>query len=86
MSPMAKNTLTVSRHDPRTRKPVTLATFTLDRSGKIDEDYKDFRFRMDMRRGVRVHGRTFKPKDGAKFMAALEKAYRSSSLFDVVRS
>lgn len=83
---MAKNTLTVSRHDPRTRKPVTLAKFTLSRDGKVSEDYKDFRFRMDMRRGIRLGGRKFVPQDGAKFMAALEKAYRSSSLFDVVRS
>jgi hypothetical protein len=83
---VAKNTLTVTRRDPRTRKPVTLASFTLDRRGKVAEDYDDFRFRNDMRRGVRVHGRVFKPKDGAPFMAALEKAYRSSSLIDVKRS
>lgn len=83
---MPKNTLTVTRHDPRTRKPVTLASFTLDRSGKVKEDYKDFRYRNDMRRGIRVHGRLFKPKDGPSFMAALEKAYRASSLYDVQRS
>ena len=83
---MAKNTLTVTRRDPRTRKPVTLATFTLDRRGKVQEDYEDRRFRHDMRRGVRLRGKVFKPEDGPSFMAALEKAYRSSSMFDVVRS
>ena len=83
---MAKNTLTVSRRDPRTRKSVTLASFTLERDGKVKEDYKDFRFRGDMRRGVRMGAKRYKPEDGASFMGALEKAYRTSSLFDVVRS
>jgi len=79
-------TLTVNRLDPRTRKPKTLASFTIDRSGKVKEKYEDFRFRNDIRRGVRVGGKVFKPEDGPEFMAALDKAYRSSSLLDVVRS
>jgi hypothetical protein len=81
-----KNTLTVTRKDPRTRKPITLATFKIDRKGNIKADYKDFRFRMDMRRGIRVAGKVFKPDDGPAFMSALEKAYRSSSFLDVVPS
>lgn len=76
----------MTRRDPRTRKPVTLAIFTLDRNGKVKEDYKDYRFRGDMRRGVRMGSKRFKPSDGAAFMGALEKAYRASSLFDVQRS
>lgn len=79
-------TLTVNRLDPRTRKPTPLASFTIDRSGKVKEKYEDFRFRNDIRRGVRVGGKVFKPEDGPEFMAALDKAYRSSSLLDVVRS
>jgi len=83
---MAKNTLTVSRKDPRTRKSVPLASFTLDRNGKVHEDYQDRRYRHDISRGIRMFGKVFKPEDGPKFMAALEKAYRASSLFDVARS
>lgn len=83
---MRKKTLTVSRHDPRTRRQKVLAKFTLDRSGKVTEDYKDRRFQLDMRRGVRTHGRTFKPEDGFKFMAALESVFSARSQFDVVRS
>jgi len=83
---MAKRSLTVTQIDPRTRKSRELAKFTLERNGKIREEYKDTRFRLDMRRGVKTHGRTFKPKDGYKFMGALEKVFSARSMFDVVRS
>jgi len=81
-----KSTLTVMRHDPRTRRDVELARFTIDRSGHVSEQYRDFRFRQDVRRGVRLGGRVFRPKDGPRFMNALEKAYRSSSLLSVQAS
>ena len=83
---MRKNTLTVVRKDPRTRKPIEMAKFTLDRKGKVKEEYNDFRFKMDMRRGIRVAGKVYKPSDGRAFMGALEKAYRASSFLDVIRS
>ena len=83
---MAKRTLTVTRRDPRTRKHVELAKFTLQPNGKVREEYKDNRFRLDMRRGIKTHGRTFKPSDGYKFMGALQKVFSYRSQYDVVRS
>ena len=86
MRPVKKDTLTVTRRDPRTRRNIELAKFTMDRHGRVTESYKDFRFRQEMRHGIRLAGRVFRPKDGPKFMNALEKAYRSSSLVSVQAS
>lgn len=82
---MAGDTLTVRRVDPRTMKSETLGKFIL-RDGKVRETYEDSRFRQDIRHGVRVGPKRYRPSDGAAFMAALEKVYGASSFFSVERS
>jgi len=70
----------------RGRKSRVVGVFELDRGGNVKESYKDHRFRQDIQRGIRLMGKRFVPKDGAKFMGALEKVYGSRSLYDVKRT
>ena len=78
-------TLTISEVT-RGQKPRVIGVFELDRNGKVKESYKDNRFRFEIQRGIRLMGHRFVPKDGAKFMGALEKVYGSRSLYDVKRT
>jgi hypothetical protein len=78
--------LTISEVSPRTRKPRVVGVFELGRDGNVKEQYKDHRFRRDIQQGIRLMGKRFVPKDGAKFMGALEKVYGSRSLYDVKRT
>lgn len=79
-------TLTVSILDMRTRKPKVVGVFTLDRSNKVKESYKDSRFRNEIQRGLRLMGKVITPKDGPRFMGALEKVYGARSMYEVRRS
>jgi hypothetical protein len=81
-----RNKLTVSEISPRDRKPRVVGIFQLERNGNVRELYKDSRFRRDIERGIRLMGKRFVPKDGAKFMAALEKVYGHRSMYDVKRT
>ena len=63
-----------------------VGVFELDRKGNVKESYKDNRFRFEIARGIRLMGKRFVPKDGAKFMGALEKVSGPRSLYDVKRT
>lgn len=78
--------LTISFVDNRTLKPKVMGVFELTPDKKVKEKYHDHRFKSEIRRGVRLMGRTFKPEDGPRFMAALEKTYGARSMFDVKRT
>ena len=78
--------LTVSRVNPGDRSFEVVGEFELDRNGKVKESYKDYRFRADIRSGIRLMGKRITPKDGARFMAALEKVYGARSMYDVKRT
>lgn len=83
---MAQNTLTVRRCDPQTLKWHEMASFTL-KDGKVKATFHDVRYRHEvLNDGVRVGPKVYKPKDGPRFMAALERAYMQSSLLEVQRS
>jgi hypothetical protein len=79
-------TLTVSRYDPSSRKFVVLGIFTIDGHGKVSEEYRDSRFEQQVRHGIRLGGRIFRPEDGPEFMHAVQKGFRSVSLFSVQAS
>jgi len=78
--------LTVSSVDPRNLKKRELGVFELGRDGKVREQYRDHRFKNDIRRGIRFMGKKIKPEDGPRFMAVLEKVYGARSLYDVKRT
>ena len=78
--------LTVSRVNPGDRSLEVVGEFELDRNGKVKESYKDYRFRADIRSGIRLMGKRITPKDGARFMGALEKVFGARSMYDVKRT
>lgn len=78
--------LTVSRVNPRDHSLEVVGVFELDRNDKVKETYKDWRFRNDIRRGIRLMGKRIVPKDGPRFMGALEKVYGARSMYDVKRT
>jgi len=78
--------LIISEVDPRTKKPKMIGQFELGRDGKVKESYRSHRFRREIQSGVRLMGKRFVPKDGAKFMVALQKVYGARSMYDVKRT
>jgi hypothetical protein len=78
--------LIVSRRDPKSMELKKVAEFTLDKDGKVQAKYRNYRFMDDVEDGIRVGGRKYTPKDGLKFMHALQLAYARSTLFSVKAS
>lgn len=78
--------LTVSSINPRTTKKKVIGIFELGRDGKVQDQYKDQRFKRDIQRGIRFAGKRIKPEDGPRFMGVLEKVYGARTLYDVKRT
>lgn len=77
--------LTVYSVDLNDLKKTEMARFELE-GDEVKATYKNKLFERSMEDGIPVRGKQLQPKDGQKFMEALEASYARSSTVSVERS
>lgn len=72
--------------DPRSRRRRLAGTFELSRSGRVKSDVRDSLLRRELASGVALPGVRLRPRDGERYLRALQKVYGGRTFYDVEMS